>query len=256
MPVPTKETLAAGKMENCFRDASDLIEQYLIDGAAQMSGAAPIAIFHLICRSLADLRSAQYLASSGFTIQMYSLVRPAVESINLVDLFAAEPTAADDWMAGKHWEFRPARVRQRLGIGDDEVYSWACAHSHPRFRGLQLTTYHVKNETTGEETVRPFIGGLPLEFPSVLMATTLPGNVLCLLSSALAHVTVKTAVARTWPTVARRVGEAIMPGFEEVWLTLEAHGLPEEETTKLLDSMRQSIAHAIELEEIHAKDES
>jgi hypothetical protein len=120
MKVPTREPLAAGKMENCFRDASDLIEQYLIDGAAGMSGAAPIAIFHLICRSLADLRCAQYLASSGFTIQMYSLVRPAIESINLVDLFAAEPAAADDWIAGKHWEFRPAKVRERLGLGDDE----------------------------------------------------------------------------------------------------------------------------------------
>lgn len=87
------------------------------------------------------------------------------------------------------------------------------------------------------------------------MATTLPGNVLCLLSSALAHVTVKTEVARTWPTVVREVGEAIMPGFEEVWLTLEAHGLPEEETTKLLDSMRESMAHAIDLEEIHAEGE-
>jgi hypothetical protein len=257
MKVPTRETLAAGKMENCFRDASDLIEQYLIDGAAGMSGAAPIAIFHLICRSLADLRCAQYLASSGFTIQMYSLVRPAIESINLVDLFAAEPAAADDWIAGKHWEFRPAKVRERLGLGDDEVYSWAAAHSHPRFPGLQLTTYHVKNESTGKETVRPYIGGLRLELPSVLMAATLPGNVLCMLSSALGHDTVKAEVARTWPTVARRVGETILPGFEEVWVTLQQeHGLPEEETKKLLDSMKRSLAHAIELEEIQAEDGS
>lgn len=159
MQIPTKETLAAGKMENCFRDASDLIERYLTDGAAQMSGAAPIAIFHLICRSLADLRSAQFLASSGFIVQMYSLVRPAIESINPVDLFAAEPAAADAWTDGRHWESRPAKVRERLGIGDDEVYSWACEHSHPRFRGLQLTTYHVKNEATDEGTVRPYIGG-------------------------------------------------------------------------------------------------
>ena len=252
---PSPELLAAGKMENCFRDASDLIERYLIGGAATMSGAAPIAIFHLVCRSLADLRSAQYMASSGFTIQMYSLVRPALESLKLVDLFAAEPDAADEWVAGNHWEFTPAKVRKRLGIEEDEVYSWASSHSHPRFPGLQLTTHHVKNETTGEETVEPFIGGLPLEFPSVLMATTMPGNVLCMLSSALGHVTVKTEVARAWPTVARQVGETIMPGFEEVYEVLKSHGLPEEEVEKLLESMRRSIAYAIELEEIHAADD-
>ncbi|HVM56138.1 MAG TPA: hypothetical protein VMT74_01665 [Gaiellaceae bacterium] len=250
---PSKETLAAGHVENCFCDASDLIEAYLVDGAAGMSGSAPIAIFHLICRSLADLRSAQFLASNGFTVQMYSLIRPAIEAINLVDLFAAEPNAADEWMAGEYWKFRPAAVRNRLGLGDDEVYSWACSHSHPRYPAMQLTTYHVTNETTGEETIRPYVGGLPLEFPQVLMATTLPGNVLCMLSQSLMHATVKVEVARTWPTVARRVGETLMPGFEDVYSTLEAHGLPEDECEKLLDSLKRAIAAAKELEELDAQ---
>jgi len=70
------ETLAAGKMENCFREASDHIERYLIDGGAQISGAAQIATTHLLCRSLADLRAGQYLACEGFPsrcIRLYAL---------------------------------------------------------------------------------------------------------------------------------------------------------------------------------------
>jgi hypothetical protein len=254
--MPTKETLAAGKMENCFRDGSDLVEQYLIDGEAGMSGAAPIAIIHLICRSIADLRSAQYLASSGFTVQMYSLVRPVIESINLVDLFVQEPTAADEWMAGEHWKIKPAVERTKLGLGDDDLYSWACAHSHPRFAGMQLTTYTVTNNATGKTTVQPFIGGLPLEFPSVLMATTFPGNILCLLSQSLAHATVKEEVAKTWPTVARSVGENLLPGFQAVYEALEAHGLPEAESAKLLGSVKQAITSAAELEAMHFEDQT
>jgi hypothetical protein len=113
MQMPTnKETLAAGKMENCFRDASDHIECYLTDGLAGMSGTAPIAIVHLICRSLADLRSAQYLASSGFTVQMYSLVRPVIESINLVDCSCRnQQRLTSGWRGSTGSSNRPPCVR-------------------------------------------------------------------------------------------------------------------------------------------------
>lgn len=249
MTMPSRETLAAGHMENCFRDASDHIERYLMDGGTGMSGSAPIAIIHLICRSLADLRSAQYLASSGFPVQMYSLVRPVIESINLVDLFVQEPTAADEWMAGEHWKFKPWKVREKLGLKDkDEMYSWACEHSHPRYAGMQLTTYMVTDAESGMTTVRPYVGGLPLEFPAVLMATTFPGDVLCMLSQALSHASVKTEVAKTWPTVARRVGEDLLPGFRAVYGALEAHGLPEKEGEKFLEVVKTTIALAAELE--------
>jgi hypothetical protein len=254
MNVPSRETLAAGHMENCFRDASDHIERYLVEGPAGMSGPAPIAILHLLCRSLADLRTGQFLASSGFPVQMYSLVRPAMEAINLIDLFAQDADAANDWMDGKHWEFRPAKVRDRLGLDKDELYSWASAHSHPRFAGMQLTTYTVTDTSTGETTVRPYIGGLPLELPQVLMATTFPGTILGLLAHALSHATVKTEVAKTWPTVARKGGEDLMPGFETVYAALGEHGLPEEEAEKMSAVLQESIDLARELEEIDAQE--
>lgn len=250
----TPETLAAGKMENCFREASDHVERYLIDGAAELSGAAQIATMHLVCRSLADLRAGQSLACEGFPVQMYSLVRPVIESINLVELFAREPKMAETWAAGEHWEFRPAKVRERLGLGDDPVYSWACEHSHPRFAGFRLTTYLVTDKD-GRETMRPYIGGLPLELPMVLMATTMPGNVLCLLTTfAVAHCPVKTEVAYTWPTLARKVGQTIMPGYEAVYRVLEEHGMKDNNVTALLNALQKSIAATAEMEEIVAEE--
>jgi hypothetical protein len=243
------ETLAAGKMENCFREASDHIEGYLIDGAAQLSGAAQIATTHLLCSSLADLRAAQFLAGEGFPLQAYSLVRPAIESINLVELFAEEPSAADSWAAGEFREFTPAKVRARLGIDKDPVYSWMSEHSHPRFAGFQLTTYLVTDEG-GRETLRPYVGGLPLELPSVLLATTAPANVLCQLSLSLGHCTVNKEVALTWPTVARSVGETVLPGYQAVYEALKKHGLTDKAEAEMLQTLRVAIASAAEMEEI------
>jgi hypothetical protein len=250
---PSSEVLAAGTMENCFRDASDLVESYVVEGATTGEGAAQAATMHLVCRSIADLRSAQYLATSGFTIQMYSLVRPVMESINLIELFAAEPDMADQWAAGEHWKFAPAKVRERLGVGDDPIYSWACAHSHPRFPGFQLTTYSAVDHATGRTTIHPFIGGLPLEFPVVLMAATMPGNTLCMLALALGHLTVKEEVAQTWPTVVRQVGQTVLPGYEAVYGVLEEkHGLLSDETAELLGRIRSAIEAAAEMEGIVA----
>jgi hypothetical protein len=239
-------------MENCFRDASDHIERYLIDGAARLSGPAQIATTHLMCRSLADLRAGQFLAGEGFPIQMYSLVRPVLESINLIELFAQESDAATAWADGKFWELTPAKVRERLGQDKDPVYSWMAEHSHPRFAGFQLTTYLVTDDE-GSETMRGFIGGLPLELPQVLLATTAPGNALCQLSVVLGHCTVKEEIAYTWPSVARAVGETVMPGYEAVYEALREHGLEDEAVADMLDALRSAIAAAVEMEQIVAE---
>jgi len=178
-----------------------------------------------------------------------------MESINLVELFAQDPEAADRWAAGEFEEFMPGKVRKRLGIGKDAVYSWMCEHSHPRFAGFQLTTYLVTDKE-GRETLRPYVGGLPLELPAVLLATTAPGNVLCQLSLALGNATVNAAVALTWPTVARLVGEAVLPGYEAVYEVLKKHGLTDEATEEILAAVREAIVGATEMEEVVAQDAS
>ena len=144
--------LAAGKMENCFRDAADLLERYIVEGTFRSEKTADIAITHLVARSLTDVRWGQHLASSGYPIQMYSVIRPVSESINLIKLFVQEPAFAEEWAAGDYATFRPAAVRQMLGSEKDELYSWMSEHSHPRFAGFQLTTYNVIRD--GEEKGR------------------------------------------------------------------------------------------------------
>lgn len=250
MNPPTAEFLAAGEMENRFREASDLVERYMIDGATVGHGAAAFATWHLISRSLADLRAGQFLASSGFPIQMASVVRPVIESLNLIELFAQEPEAAQRWADGEWQEFMPAAVRKRLGLGKDAVYAWLSEHSHPRFAGLQLTAYRIVREDAERDVARVYTGGLPLEIPSVLLATMNPANVLGQLSLALDHLPVNEEVAGTWPTVARQVAETVLPGFEAVIAALAHHQVGEETAAALLATIKETLVLARELEEL------
>jgi hypothetical protein len=52
------------------------------------------------------------------------------------------PRSATAWAEGGHQDLTPTKVRKRLGIERDPVYSWMAEHSHPRFADFQLTTYH------------------------------------------------------------------------------------------------------------------
>ena len=74
------------------------------------------------------------------------MIRPVIESLNLIDLFVEESDAAERWADGKWQEFLPANVRKRLGIGDDPLYGFLSEHSHPRFAGLQLTAFRRADE--------------------------------------------------------------------------------------------------------------
>ena len=222
---PSASEVAVGEMENRFRDAADRAERFLTEGLVAGRGSAQAATAHLLARSLADLRSGQYLVGNGFVLQMASVVRPALESLNLIELFARNPEAADRWTRGRNIpEFRPARVRDALGIGADEVYSWLSEASHPRFAGFQMTAYQAVREDGEAGADRApdiprlhlFIGGLPLELPIVLNAVTMPSNVLCQLGLQLSHCPVRRELAWTWATVAREMAETVRPGYEAI----------------------------------------
>lgn len=255
-PSISEARLAAGEMENRFRDASDLIERYLTEGAGRSSGSAAAATLHLTYRTLADLRCGQYLVNSGFVIQMASVVRPAVEALNLIELFAQDPPAADRWASGDDTdEFRPAKVRRRVGEGDDPVYSWLCELSHPRFAGFQVTAYQeVSDDEDSLPVLRAYIGGVPLEFPGVLSATMAPGNVLCMLAMQLGHAPVKKEIAWTWATVARRVPETLRPGYEAVMRVLAEHAEDADMAERMLANVDYVIEQAREMEAIVAED--
>jgi hypothetical protein len=220
-------TLAAGAMENHFRIAADAISNYIRNGNPQTTGAAEFAILHLVSRSLNDLGWGQYLASSGYPIQAYSMIRPVIESLNLVDLFVEEPEAAERWAEGRWQEFMPAKVRERLGTDRDPLYEVLSEHSHPRFAGLQLTAFLRQADQPPEGEPQQailFMGEIPFDVPAVLLATTLPGVILARAALATAHVRLVRAVWE-WAAVMRQVSEELGAGWAEV----DAH-LPSGET--------------------------
>lgn len=187
-------------MEEQFRAGADLVERFIVEGAFRSDKPADFAITHLVGRSLAELRWGQYLAGEGYPIQMYSVIRPVSEALNLIDLFVKEPDRAEAWAAGDYRQFQPAAVRKELGIDSDPVYAWMAEHSHPRFAGLQLMTYKIKQEEEDEWQNVLFLGELPLEFGPVLIATTMPGLALLDLALAAGHV----SFVRTSPSAGRR----------------------------------------------------
>jgi hypothetical protein len=253
MERPSDQTLAAGEMENRFRDAQKLLKNY-IGGPHHGEGPAPIAILHLLARSLTDLGWGQYLASSGYPLQMYSVIRPVREALNLIELFAQKPERAQDWVDGKYWELTPKTVRDELGIDKNTIYSWMAEHSHPRFAGLQLTTYKVRKEGETEWRNVMYVDELPLELPPVLIATTMPGLALMDLAMTADHVQVSAKpedVVLAWATMVRQIGEMLEPGFKAVWSAAKPDELEEDEVgEKLKEALDESLKHARELEEI------
>lgn len=253
MQSPSDQTLAAGEMENRFRLAEKLLRDY-ISGQHHSDGPAPVAIVHLVGRSMTDLGWGQYLASSGYPLQMYSVIRPVREALNLVELFAQKPERAQDWIEGKYWELTPKKVREELGIEKDPVYSWMAEHSHPRFAGLQLTTYKVRREGDAEWRTVMHLDELPLELPPVLIATTMPGLALMDLAFAAGHVQVTAKpehVAVAWTTMVREVGETLEPAFKAVWSAAKPDELEQDEVgEKFRETLDESLKRVRELEEI------
>jgi hypothetical protein len=245
------EARAAVTMEEQFRAAADLLERFIVDGAFRSEKPADFAITHLVGRSLADLRWGQYLAGEGYPIQMYSVIRPVSEALNLIELFVKEPDRAEAWAAGDYRQFQPAAVRKELGIESDPVYAWMSEHSHPRFAGLQLTTYKVKRE--GEEGWQNvlFLGELPLEFGPVLIATTMPGLALLDLALAAGNIVVRKEIAFSWATMLRQVAELQEVGFQAVWDAADFDDVGLDELgSKMREAIKSSVDRAREIERI------
>jgi len=246
--------LAAGAMENRFTAAADALAAYIREGAPQTHGAAEFAILHLVSRSLSDLRWGQLLASSGYPIQMYSVIRPVPEALNLIDLFVDDPVAAERWANGEWREFLPVRVRERLGIEEDALYSFMSEHSHPRFAGLQLSVFRRVGGEEGEgQQAILFMGEIPFDVPAVLLATAMPGALLAQLALAAGHVRLARVAALGWAGVIRRTAVELAEGWREV-----AAQLPEAENDEgeIIEPLRHIQEIAAELEAAAAEAEA
>jgi hypothetical protein len=250
LPDVDPRSLAAGAMENRFRDAADALAAYIGEGAPETHGAAEFAILHLVSRSIADLRWGQYLAGSGYPIQMYSVVRPVAESLNLIDLFIEEPEAAERWANGQWQEFMPGRVRTRLGVARDSLYEFMSEHSHPRFAALQLSVFQRVGDAddAGRQQAIFYMGEIPFDVPAVLIATAIPGMLLAKLVLAAGHVRLARAAALGWSGVIRRVAKELGAGWGEV-----AAALPKDEGAEVTEPLRFIQDIAADLEQMAAR---
>jgi hypothetical protein len=239
-----KATLAVGAAENRFHLAADALESYIAEGIQGI--AHPRIDFptqYLLARSLADLRAAMLLAASGFVVQSASVMRPVVEAINLVRLFERDSSYATAWLRGDK-NPSPPEVRKLLGEGPDAVYGHLAKLSHPRLFGAEQSTY--VNAASGEIIL--MMGGLPLSDPSVLIAASMPGDLLGELASAAGHLNVNEDAALRWPSMLVTVTTELLEGARGILEVLHPDGIPPGSLgEKILMAMQENVASAREL---------
>lgn len=134
------------------------------------SGPIEAANRTLVCGCINDLLMAFHATSVGYYTQARNLMRPILESTNLIRLFHQNPKTIDSWIAGGRESKRdlaPAAVRKALyGEAPDpieELYSFFCeAGAHPRFTGAKS---YVVREKPKEKNINEvpqitaFLGG-------------------------------------------------------------------------------------------------
>ena len=132
------------------------------------------ASVHLLARSLSDLLAGGHLASHYYLPQAHSVLRPVIDSCDLMDLFAGHPDQAEKWVTtDRPWvDFAPATVRKLLGREKlDPVHSYFSeAGSHPRFEGARISGGLVINpEDPTDQTALFQVGPIWPEHPATLL---------------------------------------------------------------------------------------
>jgi hypothetical protein len=168
---------------DAFGDALEPLLQLLVDArvanananANTGSGAQTFAIFHLLARALSDLLAGGHLVSHCYLTQAYGVMRPVLDSCDLIELFVQDPAQATLWVntdeAHKH--FAPAKVRRLIGSPKyDPVHGhFSEAGSHPRFRGAQLSGgMQIDPKDPTDQTALFNVGPMWAEHPSALHA--------------------------------------------------------------------------------------
>jgi len=192
---------------HAFGSAADELARF-VEGARRRpdakSGHQVFAIFHLITRGLTDLIAGAHLLNHCYTVQAYSVMRPALDACDLIELFAADDGEASTWVMTEegHKHFMPGQVRKRLGQkGHDPVHShFSESGGHPRFAGAGLSGgMRVATDDPNDRTAILCIGPMWPEHPSVLFGWLFASNALGLLAFKARHLEiVATATAGEW----------------------------------------------------------
>jgi hypothetical protein len=164
-------------------------------------------IVHLLSRSLSDLLAGGHLASHQYLPQAYAVLRPVLDSTDLIELFAQDPEEATLWTTTEraHIDFAPAAVRTKLGRERyDEVHGhFSESGSHPRFAGAQISGgMQVDRDNPEDKTAWFRIGPMWTEHPSTLLIWPFAFNLALQLAGALQHMLPlaedPVAAERTW----------------------------------------------------------
>ena len=118
----------------------------------------------LLARCINDLIVGFHLVRQGYFIQANTVLRPILESLNLLELFLKHPELAELWYEGgkkARKAFQPTEVRKKLGRPSyDEHYGFFCEiGSHPTFVGARRALSAAFADD-GTLKIRVFIGGL------------------------------------------------------------------------------------------------
>lgn len=132
------------------------------------------AIMHLLTRCLSDLLAGGHLASHAYVSQAYCVLRPVIDSCDLIELFGADAEQAMKWILTEkgYADFAPGSVRKLLGRDKlDPVHShFSESGSHPRFAGAQISGgMRVAIDDPDEKTAVFRIGPMWPEHPSTLL---------------------------------------------------------------------------------------
>jgi hypothetical protein len=115
---------------------------------------------HLVGRALGDLRSAVQLFRFGYYDESLALTRNAGEVVNLLQLFASDSSALDEWKAlpsRERWtRYKPSAVRAKLARSDQVLIS------AERYARLSEVATHV-TPNTRPQAHNPF--GIPSQAP-------------------------------------------------------------------------------------------
>jgi hypothetical protein len=129
-----------------FAAATDALSLFILGARRRpkVTGEQAFGIIHLLTRGLSDLIAGAHLLSHCYVPQAYSVMRPALDACDLIELFARDPAEASLWTNTEkaHVLFTPGAVRKRLGeAAHDPVHShFSESGSHPRLAGAQLTS--------------------------------------------------------------------------------------------------------------------
>ncbi|MGZ4331759.1 MAG: hypothetical protein ACXVFN_13585 [Solirubrobacteraceae bacterium] len=211
------------------------------------SGYASFATFNLLCSSLSDLLAGGHLIDHCYISQAYSVMRPALDACDLLELFAQDPSEAETWARTDkpHIDFSPANVREKLGQArHDPVHGhFSESGSHPRFAGSNLRgVMRVNPDDETDRTAMLRIGSTFPEHPATLIAWLFAFNTVISVASKARHLVLVSDEATSIAQWLEAFHQTLDAASQGVTLVLTELGEDPQEMHDHYAEMRDNVA--------------